>query len=67
MPARLVIKIQCGEYVDMAELLREYIEANRRRSAQGSAEAAVVCSIISGKAGSRREVPDIMTMLMPAC
>ena len=59
VPPRLVAKIQRGEYVDMAELLRDNIEADRRRSLQGS--AAAVCSLISGKAGGRREIPDIMS------
>ena len=58
---RLVAKIQRGEYVDMAELLRENIEADRRRSSQGIAAAVAVCSLISWKAGGRREVPNIMS------
>ena len=61
VPPRLVAKIQRGEYVDMAELLKDNIEADRRRSSQGSAAAAAVCSLMAGKAGGRREVPDMMS------
>lgn len=35
IPAKLVIKIQKGEFVDMAELLRDNIEAERRRTKEG--------------------------------
>lgn len=60
VPAKLVARIQKGEYVDMAELLRDNIEVGRRRLAQGGAGgiAAAVCTWIGGRAG-RREVPDV--------
>ena len=35
IPAKLVMKIQKGEFVDMAELLRDNIEAERRRTKEG--------------------------------
>ena len=52
VPAKLVEKIRRGEFVDMAELLRDNIEAERRR---GSA------SDIKSLAQKRREVPDILS------
>lgn len=40
VPAKLVSHIQKGEFIDMAELLRDNIKAERRRS-RGAAPAAV--------------------------
>lgn len=58
IPAKLVAKIQKGEFVDMAELLRDNIEADRRRTRDGSAPGP------SGQqAQSRREVPDILSWI----
>ena len=56
IPAKLVTKIQNGEFVDMAELLRDNIEADRRRSKDGGASG-------SATAHSRREVPDILSWI----
>ncbi len=55
VPGKLVLKIQRGEYVDMAELLKDNVEAERRRLAAGE----------SGKMSrsSRREVPDMESWL----
>ena len=62
VPPKLVAKIQRGEYVDMAELLRDNIKADRRRTVQGGAGvAAAVCSWMTGKPSGRREVPDILS------
>ena len=64
VPPKLVAKIQRGEFVDMSELLKDNIEADRRRSLQdqGAAAAALMCSVwMSGKSGGRREVPDILS------
>ena len=46
IPPKPVAKIQKGEYVDMTELLKDNLEADRRRSAQdgGVAAAVLVCS-----------------------
>lgn len=37
IPAKLVVKIQKGDFVDMAELLRDNVEADRRHTRDGSA------------------------------
>ena len=39
-PAKLVTKIQNGEFVDMAELLRDNIEADRRHTKDGGASGS---------------------------
>lgn len=51
VPARLVKKIIKGEYVDMAELLRDNVEAERRK---GSGEG-------ESSQSRRREIPDILS------
>ena len=56
VPAKLVAKICRGEFVDMAELLRDNIEAERR---QGSDTG---CSSGGGKP-RRREIPDILSWI----
>lgn len=56
VPYKLVSRILRGEYVDMAELLRDNLEAQRRAAA--SATTAPQPSVASK---SRREVPDIMS------
>ena len=56
IPAKLVAKIQKGDFVDMAELLRDNMEAERRRSKEDGASTS------SGQlTQSRREVPDILS------
>ena len=54
VPARLVGKIRRGEFLDMAELLRDNIEAERRRGS--SADTARGAS-----KGKWREVPDLLS------
>ena len=54
VPAKLVKRIRKGEFVDMAKLLKDNMEAERRRSL--SIEGA------SGT-GSRREVPNLLSWL----
>ena len=57
VPAKLVKRILRGEYIDMAELLRDNMEAERRR-------AAVESETGQGQVGQRigrREIPDIMS------
>ena len=56
IPAKLIAKIQKGEFVDMAELLRNNIEAERRRSKENGASTSNVQA-----AQSRREVLDILS------
>ena len=56
IPAKLVAKIQRGDYVDMAELLKDNVEVDRRRS------SSMEASVGAGKP-SRREVPDLMSWL----
>ena len=56
IPAKLVVKIQKGDFVDMAELLRDNIEADRRRSKEGSIGPST-----GQQSQSRREVPDILS------
>ena len=55
VPGKLVQRIQKGEYIEMAELLKDNVEAERRRVAAGD----------SGQAGRtcRREVPDFDSWL----
>ena len=56
VPAKLVAKIVKGDYVDMAELLRDNIEAKRRRTDHP-------CSSSASSHANRREVPDILSWL----
>ena len=55
VPAKLVKRIRRGEYVDMAELLKDNIEAERRRLA--SVEEG------GSSRGVRREVPNLWSWL----
>ena len=57
VPPKLVAKIQRGEYIDMAELLKDNIEAERRRSASAG---GVVASILASTRPIRREIPDLL-------
>ena len=50
VPGKLVRRILSGEYVDMAELLKDTVEAERRRLLSGESR--------SGQRLGRREVPD---------
>ena len=54
VPAKLVTKILWGEYVDMSELLRDNIEAERRQMGLQSGQPPYL-------AQGRREVPDILS------
>lgn len=54
VPARLVRKILNGEFVDMAELLRDNMEAERRRAGQEKE---------TGLRVGRREIPDMLSWL----
>ena len=56
VPARLVKKILDGEFVDMAELLHNNVEVERRRADQGGPTTSELRRL-------RREVPDIMSWL----
>ena len=53
VPAKLVAKIQSGDYVNMAELLRDNMEWERRQSISESA----------GPKSGRREVPDLLSWI----
>ena len=53
VPARLVKRITKGDFVDMAELLRDNLEAERRR-----AQSQLDTGRGVAPAGNRREVPD---------
>ena len=53
VPVKLVGKICRGEFVDMAELLRDNIEAERRRGSAGEASRSA--------SQRRREIPDILS------
>jgi len=57
VPAKLVRRILKAEYVDMAELLRDNMEAERRRW-QGEGPSSHFSSRVS-----RREIPDILSWL----
>ena len=57
VPAKLVAKIQRGEYVDMAELLKDNIEAERRRTPQEGLQGGQISR------SNRREVPDLLSWL----
>ena len=56
VPAKLVKKILKGDYVDMAELLQDNIEAARRQGNQPAPSTR-------GTKHPRREVPDILSWL----
>ena len=56
VPAKLVGKILRFEFVDMAELLRDNIEADRRKGAQREVAG-------ESQKRSRREVPDILSWI----
>jgi hypothetical protein len=59
VPQRLVKRIVKGEYVDMAELLKDNLEVERRRAlsdGEGSQSALLT-------RGARREVPDLLSWL----
>ena len=60
VPAKLANKIQKGEFVDMAELLKNNTEANRRRVAHGQGGSS---SSHTSSRASRREVPDLLSWL----
>ena len=53
VPARLVRRIAKGDFVDMAELLRDNLEAERRR-----AQSEIDTGRGVAPAGNRREVQD---------
>lgn len=62
IPARLVGKIRKGEFVDMADLLRDNLEADRRRGRE-SEESSPSPSARS----TRREVPDLLSWSQCFC
>ena len=55
MPAKMVKRILKGEFIDMAEFLKDNAEAERRRATVGESGQAV--------RGSRREIPDFESWL----
>ena len=57
VPAKLVSKILKGEFVDMSELLRDNLEAERKGALLDPSEA----SSPSSTKCSRREVPDLLS------
>ena len=54
VPAKVVAKIGTNEYVDMAEILRDNIELERRQ----------VGATSLGCSSSRREVPDLLSWIV---
>jgi len=60
VPARLAKRIVRGDYVDMAELLKDNMEVERRRWAQETESSS---SHLSGQRVSRREIPDMLSWL----
>ena len=60
VPFKLVKRIQRGEFVDMAEILKDNMEVERRRAAQAG-EGGQQSQAINR--GSRREVPDMLSWL----
>ena len=60
VPAKLVRRILRAEYVDMAELLKDNMEAERRRLV---GDTSAPHPQFAGRA-SRREVPDILSWLL---
>ena len=59
VPARLVKRILKSDYIDMAELLKDNMEVERRRAL---VEAGAYSSSMQARA-SRREMPDILSWL----
>lgn len=57
VPAKLVKQIRKGEFMDMAELLKDNMDAERRAAAESS------LPLMMGRA-SKREIPDILSWLM---
>ena len=57
IPAKLVEQIWKGEFVDMSELLRDNLEAQRR----GAVQEAAGATSSSGGSRRRREVPDLLS------
>ena len=57
VPGKLVQKIQRGDYVDMAELLRDNMEVERRRASR----EVTSTNLGLGAQPSRREVPDLIS------
>ena len=57
VPAKLVAKIQRGEYINMAELLKDNIEAERQHTPQEGLQGGQIVR------SSRREVPDLLSWL----
>ena len=55
VPAKMVKRILKGEFIDMAEFLKDNAEAERRRATVGESGQAV--------RGSRREIPDFESWL----
>lgn len=55
VPAKVVEKILRGQFIDMAELLRDKMEVERRRSKLESASAS------ASARPARREVPDLLS------
>ena len=58
VPAKLVRRIRRGEFVDMAELLKDNMEIERHRAAQGSDGSAHPPEWVG-----RKEVPDLLSWL----
>ena len=58
IPHKLVAKIWRGEFVDMAELLRDNLEVQRRASSQPLSQNS---SASSPQSKSRREIPDLLS------
>ena len=54
VPAKIVTRILRGEFIDMAELLRDNLEAQRRGALQDAPSS-------TGVSRSRREVPDLLS------
>ena len=59
VPAKLLQKILSGEFVDMAELFKDNMEAEKRRH---SSDANAMQGHL-GQPSDRREVPDVMSWL----
>ena len=59
MPGKLVQKIQRGDYVDMAELLRDNMELEHRKASCESTPGPAL-----GIQPSRREVPDLISWVV---
>lgn len=57
VPSKLVKRIVRGEYIDMAEMLSDNMELERRRALAESEGGAIV------KQSGRREIPDVLSWL----